>query len=247
LTSASILNIPPEELPVHQITVVGIATATNTAVITEIGVQVECIVSEYLSKEKSVDMPVTLFHPSGSRFTNQTTTIKRGSSIFFSGALTLIEEKLYLELHNFSFIHNQTSTPSTRQMPWSKSLTKTLDNPTPTIAQSIHKFNKNSSTFVNPINKKTIEQDNPTSPILETPRQTRKNTLTSTKTTEQDNPTSPILETPRQTRKNPLTPPTSTIKRKTRSSYRNNNKMQKLADIASDKITIVDSDLENED
>lgn len=35
---------------------------------------------------------------------NQTTTVKRGSSVFFSGALSSIEGKLYLELHNFSFL-----------------------------------------------------------------------------------------------------------------------------------------------
>jgi hypothetical protein len=36
-------------------------------------------------------------------------TIKRNSSIFFSGALSLIEDKLYLKLQNFSFIHNNIS------------------------------------------------------------------------------------------------------------------------------------------
>ncbi len=38
--------------------------------------------------------------------------------------------------------------------------------------------------------------------------------------------------------------PVSTNKRKTRSSYRINNKVQKLADIASNAISIVDSDFE---
>lgn len=44
-----------------------------------------------------------------SQFTNQIMTIKRNSSIYFSGALSLIEDKLYLKLQNFSFIHNNTS------------------------------------------------------------------------------------------------------------------------------------------
>ena len=97
----------------HQITLVGIATATDPAITNECGVQIKCTISDYLSKEKSVNLPITMFYPPGSRFTNQTTNIKRGSSIFFSGALSLIEDKLYLKLHNFSFVYNQTST----QMP----------------------------------------------------------------------------------------------------------------------------------
>ena len=60
----------PEQLPVHQITVVGIATATNMAEVTEFGVKVECLISDYLSKDKQIELPVTLFRPTGSRFTN---------------------------------------------------------------------------------------------------------------------------------------------------------------------------------
>ncbi|PKC70185.1 hypothetical protein RhiirA1_455095 [Rhizophagus irregularis] len=123
LTSVSVLNIAPEDLPTYQITAVGIASASNTAIISELGVQVECTISNYISKEKAVEIPVVLFHPSGSRFTNQTMTIQRNSSIFFSGALSLIEDKLYLELQNSSFIRINTS--SEKQMPWSLKSTQT--------------------------------------------------------------------------------------------------------------------------
>src|SRR5206468_9601819 len=100
---------------------VGIAIAVETAVINDHGIQVECTMSEYISKEL-VSMNVTLFHPSESHFTKQTMTIKRGSLIFFSGALSIVDGKLYLELQNFSFVrnNNQTSTPpvpSTNPMP----------------------------------------------------------------------------------------------------------------------------------
>ncbi len=77
------------------------------------GVQVECVISDYLSKDKLTEFPIIIFHPSGSRFTNQTITIKRGSTIFFSDALTLIENKLYLELHNFNFICTYQNLPLT--------------------------------------------------------------------------------------------------------------------------------------
>jgi len=96
--------------------------ATGSATNNESGVQVDCMISDYLSKEKLIELPVILFHPSESRFTNQTTTIKRGSTIFFSGSLTFVENKLYIELHNFSFINNQqtfTRNPSSSPMPWS--------------------------------------------------------------------------------------------------------------------------------
>uniref|UniRef100_U9TZY0 Uncharacterized protein n=1 Tax=Rhizophagus irregularis (strain DAOM 181602 / DAOM 197198 / MUCL 43194) TaxID=747089 RepID=U9TZY0_RHIID len=42
--------------------------------------------------------------------------IKKILQYFFSGALSLIKDKLYLELQNFSFIHINTS--SEKQMPW---------------------------------------------------------------------------------------------------------------------------------
>ena len=42
----------------------------------------------------------------------------------------------------------------------------------------------------------------------------------------------------------PPTPTSTTSKRKTRSSYRNSNKLQKLADIASNALAAADFDLE---
>lgn len=243
----------PAQLPVHKITVVGIATATEMAEITEFGVKVDCLISDYLSKDKPIELPVTLFHPTGSRFTNQTTTIKRGSSIFFSGGLTLIEEELYLELHNFSFVRTTTTTKS---MPWASK--SSSDNPIPTspnIAQSFHKLSKKSSTSVNsilttsdksaklPWNKKSSNSANPvlaspTSPTLATIETSEK----SDNTVVQDNP---LPNSARIRNKNPPTP-TST-KRKTRSSNKASNKMQKLSDIATNIIAVADSDPEEEE
>ena len=53
----------------HQITVVGIALATGTARTSELGVQIECEISDYFLKEL-VELLVTLFHPPDSKFTN---------------------------------------------------------------------------------------------------------------------------------------------------------------------------------
>ncbi|CAB5215343.1 unnamed protein product [Rhizophagus irregularis] len=265
LNSASILNIPPEDLPIHQIMVVGIATATETATTNEYGVQVECVISDYLSKDKLVETPITLFHPPGSRFANQTTMIKRGSSIFFSGALTQVETNLYLELHTFSFIRNQTFAP--KQMPWTtKTPTQPSDSSSLTsanIARSIH--NKKSSFSNNPIPvsvnkvqstcKKLLALENSISDIPDNfntpdnPPNTQSDDPTTTQVSE--NPTSTIQKTLGRTRKNPPTPvstPVSTPqKRNTRSSYKPKNKARKLADIASDIIAVGDSDIEEFD
>ncbi|CAB4382133.1 unnamed protein product [Rhizophagus irregularis] len=61
----------------------------------------------------------------------------------------------------------------------------------------------------------------------------------------------PKTQTPRTSRKKlssnstlPPTPTSTTSKRKIRSSYRNSNKLQKLADIASNALAAADSDLE---
>ncbi|PKC03311.1 hypothetical protein RhiirA5_380270 [Rhizophagus irregularis] len=238
LSSASILNINPEQLPIHQITIVGVATATETPTITDVGVQLECTISDYISKEKPVEIQVTLFHPPGGRLTNQTSTVKRGSTIFFSGALTVIDDKLYVELHNFSFIRaNQTFSPSasTKKMPWS-SKSSTPDNPTTTtnIVQTIHNRKKS---------------DNPPIPITVTPNSKSKKTSNHIIILDDQNlpPRPPTPEkfiplsttstqkTPRTTRKNSqqLTP--TTTKRNTRSSIRTNKK-RKLSDIASEII-----------
>ncbi|CAB4439219.1 unnamed protein product [Rhizophagus irregularis] len=235
LNSASILNIPPEDLPIHQIMVVGIATATETATTNEYGIQVECVISDYLSKDKLVETPITLFHPPGSRFANQTTMIKRG--------LTQVETNLYLELHTFSFICNQTFAP--KQMPWTtKTPTQPSDSSSLTsanIARSIH--NKKSSSSNNPIPvsvnkvqstcKKLLALENSISDIPDNfntpdnPPNTQSDDPTTTQVSE--NPTSTIQKTLGQTRKNPPTP------------------ARKLADIASDIIAVGDSDIEEFD
>jgi len=76
-----------------------------------------------LSKDKLVEIPVTIFHPPDSRLKNQTVNTRRGSSIFFSGEITLVEGKLYLELHNFSFLRGHQSQASTKSssLPWASS------------------------------------------------------------------------------------------------------------------------------
>ena len=263
-------------MPIHQITVVGYAVANNTALVTDVGIQVECTISEYISKERQVELPIILFHPTEARFTNQTTTIKLGSTIFFSGALTLIEDKLYLELQNFSFFRAQAS--PTKQLPWlsKKTTTSTSPSPSPTtnIAKRIHYLNKNSTTSITPTpiltsttSTLTTIKTTPisTSPNVETtptpistslnvettptPVSTSLNvettptpvsTLPIFETTPTPVSTSPVAEKQEKTRKLPT--PTSS-KRKTRSSH-GKKKAQKLADIASNMISVVDSDHE---
>ncbi|PKB94188.1 hypothetical protein RhiirA5_439356 [Rhizophagus irregularis] len=191
--------------------------------------------------------------------------IKRGSSIFFSGALTQVETNLYLELHTFSFIRNQTFTP--KQMPWtmktpsqpsdSSSLTST------NIARSIHNKKSSSSNNHIPVSVNKVQStcnkllalensisdspDNFNTP--DNPSNIRSDDLTTTQVSE--NPTSTIQKTLGRTRKNPPTPVSTPIstpqKRNTRSSYKPKNKARKLADIASDIIAVGDSDIEEFD
>ncbi|PKY31483.1 hypothetical protein RhiirB3_449108, partial [Rhizophagus irregularis] len=167
LNSASILNIPPKDLPIHQIMVVGIATATETATTNEYGVQVECVISDYLSKDKLVETPITLFHPPGSRFANQTTMIKRGSSIFFSGALTQSSfsnnpipvsvnkvqstcKKLLALENSISDIPDNFNTPDNPPNTQSDDPTTTQvsENPTSTIQKTLGRTRKNPPTPV---------------------------------------------------------------------------------------------------
>lgn len=139
LTSASVLPIEPENLPVHPINVVGTALVSDTVQTTNLGIQFNCIVSDYISKEKPSEISITLFHPINSRLKNQTTTLKRGSSIFFSGTLMSIDNKLYLELHNFSFARTQSNSisKSTKEMPWSTSSTSSSSSSHMPITKSV--------------------------------------------------------------------------------------------------------------
>ena len=64
----TVLDINSEKMPTHQITAVGVAVATNNPIIKKLVVQVECTISDYFFKDKLIEVPVTLFHPPGSRF-----------------------------------------------------------------------------------------------------------------------------------------------------------------------------------
>ena len=144
--------------------ITGITLALEPAVITEIGVQFKCIITDYLSKDKPTETLVTLFHLNGSRFTNQTTAVKRESTVFFSGALILIDDKFYLELQNFNFLHGHqslTTSTSVKQIPWSN-FSKTLSTNTTTITTARAIYKKSQQTHTQP--KTSIKPKNTRSP-----------------------------------------------------------------------------------
>jgi len=136
------LCIKPEELPVHQINIVGIALVLEPPIVSEDGTKLECTVSDYFTKEKQTETQITLFHPPKSRLRNQILIAKRGSSIFFSGALTFIENRFYVELHNFNFIYTQANSTSTKytkeKMPWVSNSSETSMSSDNSLARTIH-------------------------------------------------------------------------------------------------------------
>lgn len=97
-----------------------VGTATDVPVISEHGVKINCLINDYLSKEKIVEITVTIFHPLESRLKSQTTNVRRGSTLFFSGEMTTVDGQLYIELHNFSFLKGQGNQVSSKAnfMPW---------------------------------------------------------------------------------------------------------------------------------
>jgi hypothetical protein len=136
-------------LPIYSVYVVAAGTAVDAPVISEVGVKINCLINEYWSKDKIVEIPITIFHPVESRLKGQTTNTKRGSFLFFSGELTIVDGQIYLELHNVSFLrgpNNQNTQASSKPnyMPWlesgspssSTSLTRTNN------AKLIHQLQK---------------------------------------------------------------------------------------------------------
>jgi hypothetical protein len=235
---------------------VGVALASESAVITEIGVQFDCVITDYLAKDKPTDVPITFFHPNGSRFTNQTTTVRRGSSVFFSGALTFIEDKLYLELHNFTFLRGQqpsSLSTSIKQMPWSNSL-KTLSSTkttNPSTVQAIHKKSqqtpiqlKNTTTRSfhkiqqsSEANTQDIHDKTSTSSIIQTNDELPSSPSSASITSE-------IIQQQTSQQPTPKFTPKST-KRKTRSTVKTSKK-PKLADLASNALALENDQPDND-
>ena len=139
VTAATVLNIKPEDLPVHPINVVATALVADSPTVSANNTRFDCVVTEYLSKNKIINIPITCFHPPGSRLANQTITLKRGSFMYISGSLTSIEGQLYLELHNFSFVRSSgaSATKTTSEMPWSGAVNS--PSPKKSMAHTIHK------------------------------------------------------------------------------------------------------------
>ncbi|CAB5216836.1 hypothetical protein GLOIN_2v1791191 [Rhizophagus irregularis DAOM 181602=DAOM 197198] len=140
ITAARILDIKPTDLPVHPIYITAVGLAADVPIISNHGVKIDCLISDYLSKDKIVEIPITIFHPLESRLKNQTTNIRRGSSLFFSGEITLVDNKLYLELHNFSFLKGQSQVPSNKStsLPWLNTTTSESSTTQTNNAHLIH-------------------------------------------------------------------------------------------------------------
>ncbi|GBC22910.2 hypothetical protein GLOIN_2v1882271 [Rhizophagus irregularis DAOM 181602=DAOM 197198] len=78
-----------EKTRAEVISALNTASVSDLVLTTNLGIQFECY---YIGKDKPTEIPITLFHPNESCLKSQTTVLKRGSSIFFSGALTSTEE-----------------------------------------------------------------------------------------------------------------------------------------------------------
>jgi len=202
--------------------------ASESAVITEIGIQFDCIITDYLTKDKPTEVPITLFHPNGSRFTNQTTTVRRGSSVFFSGALTFIEDKLYLELHNFNFLRGQQPiTSSTAQAIHKKSQQNPIQLKN-TATHSLHKIQQ-STPLISEANTQDIYDKSSTSALIT-------QGINDDISTSPTSPSSTSI-TPEIIQQTSQQPTPKSIKRKTRSTIRTSKK-PKLADLASNALIL---------
>ncbi|PKK71740.1 hypothetical protein RhiirC2_744087, partial [Rhizophagus irregularis] len=58
-----------DDLPIHQINAVGTASVSDSVLTTNFGIQFECIISDYIGKDKPIEI---LFHPNESCLKNIT-------------------------------------------------------------------------------------------------------------------------------------------------------------------------------
>ncbi|GES75099.1 hypothetical protein GLOIN_2v1791191 [Rhizophagus clarus] len=127
VTSAKVLNMQPSDLPVYPIFIVAVGMATDVPTISEHGVKIDCIVNEYLSKDKNVDIPITIFHPNGSHLKVRPLTLDVGQNNQVSPKVNFMP---WLETgsvqvtptrsSNAQLIHNQQKSPEsgTKQKPF---------------------------------------------------------------------------------------------------------------------------------
>ena len=95
-----------------------VGLVSDVPIISNNGLKIDCLINDYLSKIRLLNYPITIFHPIEVVSKIKLQTLDADQAYFFRWN-NLVDNKLYLELHNFAFIKDQTQVHSKpTSLPW---------------------------------------------------------------------------------------------------------------------------------
>jgi hypothetical protein len=118
--------IKPNNLPLVGLSVSIIGFSINDPKITTNGTSIEISMTENIGRDKNnkqinKQFKIVIFHPSESRLSNITKSCKKGSRLFLSGLLSIIDGNLIIELNSINFINLTNTIQTTNESTINKS------------------------------------------------------------------------------------------------------------------------------
>jgi hypothetical protein len=103
-----------------------IGFSINDPKITTNGTSIEISMTENIGRDKNnkqinKQFKIVIFHPSESRLSNITKSCKKGSRLFLSGLLSIIDGNLIIELNSINFINLTNTIQTTNESTINKS------------------------------------------------------------------------------------------------------------------------------
>jgi len=119
ITTNMNLAIDKEDIPVSKPTAHLLGITQGNAELSETGYILSVQVKPYLSKDNFNHFIVNFTHPANGRFKNAFTKVKKNSTVYATGVLFIVKNKLYCEVLEFQFVSTTKSeTDSNVTIPW---------------------------------------------------------------------------------------------------------------------------------
>lgn len=104
ITTNIFLSIDKEDIPISKPTVHLLGKTQAYAELSEVGYSLPVQVKPYLSKDHFYPFTVNFTHPPNGRFRNAFTKAKKNSTVYATGILFLVNNKLHCEVLEFQFV-----------------------------------------------------------------------------------------------------------------------------------------------
>ena len=160
-----VLNLDEEDLPKSSLSVVLVGTTLDNSVINDDKITLNLNAREYIDSQHNKSLLFNLYHfPDDSHLLPITTKVSRGSSLYITGYLSLIEDLLLVRVTQINFIESNYSTNKSSNYAWEK---KQAGN---SLAQSTSAHDIAKSLLEKPNKKRTRHQTTTPSHSLKIPK-----------------------------------------------------------------------------